>query len=168
MFKSVLVPLDGSPLAEKALEYAQQIVETGGKITLLSVIDVPHVPLYGFYYTPVLSEDISDVNLTIEKVMGQAKGYLEGIVTTLTNAGYQATYEAHAGEPAAVIAELAETRQVDAIVMSTHGRSGLSRWIFGSVTNKVLTITSRPVLVIPSRERMVMHDEHAGTVGTPA
>ena len=61
--------------------------------------------------------------------------------------------EVHVGEPANVIVETAERLKVDAIVMSTHGRSGLSRWLFGSVTNKVLSANVCPVYVIPSKPK---------------
>ena len=56
-----------------------------------------------------------------------------------------------AGDPATVIVETAQKLHVDAIVMSTHGRSGLSRWLFGSVTQKVLAASCCPVFVIPAK-----------------
>ena len=58
------------------------------------------------------------------------------------------------GDPASVIVDTAGQLHVDAIVMSTHGRSGISRWIFGSVTNKVLGMAECPVLVVPSENRI--------------
>lgn len=148
MLKHVLVPLDGSKLAEEALPHAVNIVAPDGKITLLSAVDVPEVPIYG-YYPPAT---VPDYQSTVEDLLPQAKHYLEQVAATLELPELTVCLEAEIGEPAQVIAETASRLKVDAIVMSTHGRSGLSRWLFGSVTNKVLGTRCCPVYVIPSRQ----------------
>ncbi|MBC6936932.1 MAG: universal stress protein [Chloroflexi bacterium] len=148
MLKHVLVPLDGSKLAEEALEHAVNIICPDGKITLLSAVDVPEVPIYG-YYPPAT---VPDYQSTVEDLLPQAKNYLEQIAKGLEGPGIAVEIEVHIGEPSQVIAETAVRLKVDAIVMSTHGRSGLSRWLFGSVTNKVLGTRCCPVFVIPSRQ----------------
>lgn len=148
MLKNVLVPLDGSKLAEAALEHALSVVEPNGKITLVSAIEVPDVPIYG-YYPPASVPDYEEAK---DNLLPYARHYLQGIADRLVEQGFAVRIEAEIGDPAQVITEIAQKHQVDAIVMSTHGRSGLSRWLFGSVTNKVLSAKPCPVYVIPSTE----------------
>lgn len=150
MLKHILVPLDGSTVAEKALEYARRVTEMGGKITLLSVIDLPEYSFESFYPTGVLIEN--NQQMITEKLVPQAQGYLDLIAEPLGEAGWDVKAEVIVGEPAQAIVDRSNVLDVDAIVMSTHGRSGLSRWLFGSVTNKVLSVTDRPVFVVPIRK----------------
>lgn len=148
MLKHVLVPLDGSQLAEQALGYVSQIVDPNvGSVTLLSVLDVPDYPI-GAYYPSMMSVEMTPENVS-EKMMPRAQSYLEHHAESLRAAGYVVDIEVVIGEPASMIVELAEEKSVDAIVMSTHGRSGLSRWIFGSVANKVLIAAPCPVFIVP-------------------
>jgi nucleotide-binding universal stress UspA family protein len=148
MLDHVLVPLDGSQLAEKALDYAARIVNPSGKITLLTVLDVPEYPVYGVYPVPVIvlehEQEIEEQRMTTE-----AKAYLESIARTLADNMLQIEIKLQVGEPAGTIVDLAEELAVDTIVMATHGRSGFSRWLFGSVTNKVLSNAPCPVYVVP-------------------
>ena len=150
MLKHVLVPLDGSNLAEEALAYALDIVAADGTITLVCAIEVPDVPVYG-YYPPVT---VPDYESTKNELLPIARHYLEGLTSDITKNGKLATFEATMGDPVTVITEAAERLHVDAIVMSTHGRSGISRFLFGSVTNKVLSAKVCPVFVIPSKEKV--------------
>ncbi len=152
MLQHVMVPLDGSGLAEKALPYARQIIEDGGKITLLSAIDVPEYAVSAFYTAGVISENTNH-QLMVDQMVPQTYGYLDGISRTLQNAGFQVECTAIIGEAATSIIEKAEETKVDAIVMCTHGRSGFSRWLFGSVTSKVLGGTTCPVFVVPNRDK---------------
>lgn len=148
MLHHVLVPLDGSSLAEEALKHALNIVEQKGRITLVSAVEVPDVPVYG-YYPPV---SVPDYEKTKSELLPYARHYLEGVAKSLQANDVQVAFEAEVGDPADVITKAAEKYHVDAIVMSTHGRSGISRWLFGSVTNKVLGTKVCPVYVIPSIE----------------
>lgn len=149
MLKHVLVPLDGSKLAEEALAHAVNLVEPKGKISLISAVEVPDVPIYG-YYPPATIPDYQEAK---NDLLPYAKNYLEGIAGTL-GAQYDVTIttEAEIGNPADLITRKAQQYHVDAIVMSTHGRSGLSRWLFGSVTSKVLSAKACPVYVVPSHD----------------
>jgi nucleotide-binding universal stress UspA family protein len=152
MLKHVLVPLDGSQLAEDALEQAANILQPDGRITLVSAIDVPEIPIYG-YYPPAT---IPDYSAAKTQLVPQARSYLDGVAKkmVLVHPKLTVDVEADIGDPAEVITAVAEKYDVDAIVMSTHGRSGLGRWLFGSVTNKVLSAKPCPVYVIPSQ----LHD----------
>lgn len=148
MLKTVLVPLDGSQLAEEALEHALNLVEPQGKIVLVSAVEVPEVPIYG-YYPPTAGPDYEDVQ---KNLLPYAKDYLNSIAERLADQHLEVAMQTEIGDPAEIITLAAQKFHVDAIVMSTHGRSGISRWLFGSVTNKVLGNKPCPVYVIPSRE----------------
>jgi nucleotide-binding universal stress UspA family protein len=150
MLKHVLVPLDGSQLAEDALEHAVDVVAPGGRITLVAAVETPEVPVYGYY--PITT--VPDYQATIQELIPQVKTYLEGIAKRFEGQNLTIGIETHIGDPADVITEIARKLHVDAIVMSTHGRSGLNRWLFGSVTNKVLSAKPCPVFVVPSHEKI--------------
>ena len=151
MLKRILVPLDGSTLAETALPYALQIVEHDGEITLLMVIDE----------TPVVIEDSPLFLNTSDNIIEQqqkedllkhAKDYLARVVNNLTRSNLKIETMAIYGKPADEIIDIAKNSPMDAIVMSTHGRTGLSRWILGSVTQKVIGATKCPVFIVPSQQ----------------
>lgn len=151
MLNHILVPLDGSELAERALTYARQIVSKDGQIDLLTVIDAPEYPTSVYYPAGLPAFDLTRTELQRD-VVPQAEEYLNRLAETLRSYGYKVTVEVAVGEAATAIVEHANERETDAIVMSTHGRSGLSRWLFGSVANKVLTSVCIPVFVIPAKK----------------
>jgi nucleotide-binding universal stress UspA family protein len=153
MLKHVLVPLDGSQLAEEALEHAKNIVAPDGKITLVAAVDIPEVPLYGYY--PAVA--MPDFEAATKEMLPQAKKYLEMIAKRIASGSLTISIDAQLGDPAEVIADAAQKLHVDAIVMSTHGRSGLGKWLFGSVTNKVLGAKPCPVYVVPNKDKESGH-----------
>src|SRR5262245_40712903 len=152
MFTHILIPLDGSPLAEKAVDYVKEIVRPQGKVTLLTVVTSPLLEA-----PPQVQSDKGDAVQT----------YIESIASRLKMSGYEVRIEIRAGDPATVIADLALHMSLDAIIMSTHGRSGLERVLHGSVTSHVLRMTPCPVLVIPSRERQRVEEEIPATGEAP-
>ena len=144
MLKHVLVPLDGSKLAEQALEHARNIVAPQGRISLITAVVYSDTPAYG-YLAPVTPPDNKDL-------LEIAQHYLEGIAHEHNQDNLAYDYMALTGDPVDVIIEQAETLHVDAIVMSTHGRSGISRFLLGSVTTKVLSTKVCPVYVVFGKE----------------
>jgi nucleotide-binding universal stress UspA family protein len=159
MLKHVLVPLDGSTLSQTALDHAIRILEPNGKITLLTVVEAPSVPIYDFYPTPTTA--VTEYSSAIHDATPYATEYLERLAAQLQERHrLRVEIEVDMGEPAALIIEAAARLNVDAIVMSTHGRSGLGRWLFGSVTQKVLSGSTRPVMVIPG-QRSAEREKHS-------
>lgn len=152
MLTNVLVPLDGSEVAEKAIDYARQITDRGGQIILLTVVDMPDYPATMFYPAGIAAYEITRETAE-DELVPQADSYLHKMAESLRQAGFRVTTETVIGEPACAIVEKADERDVQAIVMSTHGRSGLGRWLFGSVANKVLNATNRPIFIVPVRHR---------------
>ena len=149
MFKHALLPLDGSPLAEHALPYAKAICREGARITLLRVVDLPVVLSdVGAVTTPGLPLYIRDDPYVRE----QAQVYLRKVRSEFeTSSSVIATEVVDSSDPAGAIVAFSDKNAVDLIVMVTHGRSGLSRLLMGSITQKVLQAASCPVLVVPRR-----------------
>lgn len=158
MLSHVLIPLDSSLLAEKALDAAKPILRPQGKITLVMAVQTPTPPIFAYPSADVLHEIERDLAPAQEGEQ-DAHEYLERIAKNLTLLGYSVDIEVQHGDPAQVILEMAEKLRVDIIIMSTHGRSGLGRLLFGSVTNQVLGASYCPVLVVPNRERQPVKDE---------
>lgn len=145
MLNHILVPLDGSPLAEKALDYAVQIVASKRQITLLYIVESidSNSSVYGFTIDhPSVDEMVKNAYEYVNQIASELKRQHELTVTS----------EIKLGRPADVITQFAESEHVDAIVMSTHGRTGIERFIFGSVTQKVLNVMPCPVFVVPGKE----------------
>lgn len=85
----------------------------------------------------------------------EAANYLENIATTLKQKGIAVKVEVLSGKPAEEILKYSQRSGVDLIIMSTHGRSGVSRWVFGSVADKVIRQTEIPVLIRPAGHRAI-------------
>ncbi len=141
MIRTVLVPLDGSELAESVLPYAGQIARvTGSEIVLLTA-----VYLYNAWGESPMRQDLG-------KETAAAQTYLESKRDQLKSSGLTVK-TVIAYQPAAdSILTAAADEDADLIAMSTHGRSGISRWILGSVADKVLHATQRPLLLVRARE----------------
>lgn len=146
MYQKVLVPLDGSELAECALDHARAIAASGrSQIVLFQAIE----PLL---ILQKLDLDMADRYREAEdKFEAQVKGYLDRMAGPLKQSGIPVetavvslTHVDVAGE----ILNFAGKRNIDLIVMSTHGRSGISRWAFGSVADRVVRHSVVPVLVV--------------------
>jgi nucleotide-binding universal stress UspA family protein len=152
MLQHVLVPLDGSEVAEKALMHAQSIIDPAqGRMTLLSVVDIPEYAMVSHYPAVIQYEDKYDkIN---SELIPQATDYLNKQAESLRASGYTVDVDTITGDAANSIVEKADAIGVDAIVMSTHGRSGITRWLFGSVANKVLESSNCPVFIVPVRKR---------------
>lgn len=144
MIRKILVPLDGSKLAEQAIEPAIEITQAWhGEIILMRVpiyIDsrIQSTPAYDFLVT---NEDVQpSYDNTVE--------YLQTIREQKSRPNINIRTIIGEGDRAGAIVDKALIENVDLIVMSTHGRTGISRFVFGSVTAKVLRQAHCPVLVI--------------------
>jgi len=160
MLSKVLVTLDGSDLAECALPYARQIVDKNGELILLSVIDIPDFPIYTAYPIPIATPE-PDYSTIVNDMLDNARDYVDHLANNLRLSGYRVKTIVKSGDPATCIIEEAQKQKVDTIVMSTHGRSGLSKWLFGSVTQKVLSVMPSPVMVISGQNQAGIQSEES-------
>ncbi len=141
MFKRILVPLDGSPRAESAIPVAARIARTlGSSVVLLQVATTPLD--YGPYYTQPSKYSRAVIDTELE----EANKYLQGVAKSSELAGVSTEVKALTGAVAPAI--LDQSLHADLIVMSSHGYSGLVRWMLGSVADKVTRHSPIPVLVL--------------------
>jgi len=156
MFERVLVPLDGSKVGEAALPVIEQLVAklapgTEVAVTLLGVITLlRHWVVVGEASAPV-SYTEEELKLIKTRVMD----YLERSGETLKKQGVTIKTMVNTGNAADEILKAVEQTRADLIAMSTHGRSGLRRLAFGSITDKVLRGASVPVLMVRAPEGTV-------------
>ncbi len=158
--KTILIPLDGSELATQAVPYAQAIVKlTGAEVHLLHVIsdavrqqfirEHPNVA-----WNPgeaPLEGERSDERM-YDLLRQHGLNYCSTIAKPLQELGTKVQLHVDVGDPTDVILELIESLDADLVVMVTHGYSGLRRWALGSVTERVVRGSTRPVFVIRAQE----------------
>ena len=163
MLRHVLVPLDGSMLAEEALAHAQDVVVAQGHITLLTVIELPAEYDYALVDIPLTMTSAGALfdEEEYQVAYQNALDYLQAQASILEQRGYTVDCIVEAGVPSLVIVEQARLLEADAIVMSTHGRTGVQRWIFGSVTQKVISQMPCPVMVVPGIKRQPVKEDVA-------
>jgi nucleotide-binding universal stress UspA family protein len=148
-FKRILVPLDGSPLAERALPLATSLAQKfDSEIILLRILDVSTLTL-PTWHMEAPPDWIVEAH---EHIHEEVKNYLKTQQDQLRQQGFEVRTLLRGASPAEGILEIAETQEVDLIVMSTHGRSGLTRWALGSVADKVMGHSHCPVLLIRQTE----------------
>lgn len=141
MYKKILVPLDGSPLAEKALEQAEPLAKTYDSEILLFQV-VHFMPIYG-------SPELVAPLIVDERHKEFAEKYLAGLVKVMEGKGLKVKAIVKTGQQVAVeIIDFAKENRVDLIVMCTRGRSGISRWVLGSTAHKVVTRAETPILLL--------------------
>lgn len=146
MYKRVLVPLDGSALAEGALPL---MLEIAGPLDLEVVLLRVVQPL-----PPEVVEGSKHV--VIENVparIAEARAYLARIVAKLERRGIRTQIDVRRGNPVREIVGAAQEANADLIAMTTHGRSGLGRLLFGSVAEAVLRQAELPVLLMRLTEK---------------
>ena len=144
MKKRYLVPLDGSELAEHALPWARLLARKfDAQVELLRCFE----PLAAVYMMPEFASP-APVYFDQTSLFEQIDEYLKGLAQTLPDG--MAVKTRCEGDPGTVILERAESEEVEAIVLASHGRGGIGRWLLGSVTTKVVRGGRVPVLVISS------------------
>jgi nucleotide-binding universal stress UspA family protein len=148
MYKKILVPLDGSKLAECALPYVEALAKGCGteKVILASVTE--RVQGYRAFEDPSQPLGQQLIPEAFGKKEEQAQRYLGRIAKAMKAKGIKVGTEVLLGDPAEEIVIYAKHPGCDIIVMSSHGRSGLSRWTHGSVADKVFRHSPVPVLMV--------------------
>jgi nucleotide-binding universal stress UspA family protein len=144
MYKSITVPLDGSELAECVLPHTEAIAKLcQATVELVQVIEPIALPTRGGIALD--ADDLKQIRLHVER---DAENYLEKISRQLNQAGIKAQSKIITGKAAESLADYIHEGNFDLIIMATHGRSGISRWIYGSVADRLLRSSSIPVLLV--------------------
>jgi nucleotide-binding universal stress UspA family protein len=149
MYKKVLVPLDGSALAECTLSHVKSLFEDGsvGEVTLLNVVkvDLPWATMGSGEY-PAKGIDLQAIR---EPLFIASRKYLADIEARLVSGGIKVKTESREGNrPADTITEYAQNNGMDMIIIGTHGYTGLKKLMVGSVAFGVLHQSHIPVLLI--------------------
>ncbi len=141
----ILAPLDGSTLAESALPYIAHLAEKL-KLEVILIRVVEPSSLYEAYYR----ESYPTVDL-LEEMEKEATSYLNAVADTLKSSGARVQQRVLRGPAARRIIEIAAETPEDIVVLATHGRSGLTRFVLGSVAEALVRGSGDPVLIIPAK-----------------
>ncbi len=143
MIKRILVPLDGSALAERAIPVAARIARaSAGSMLFLRVVSTASE--FGVY----MNEPSSLMQEAITEDLNAANDYLSEVSQSQTLAGIEINTGIFTGSAALKIVDIARSQDIDLIVMCSHGESGIRRWVMGSVAHKVVRHSPVPVLVL--------------------
>ena len=141
MYETILVPTDGSDNGLRAADYAVELAtETGATIHALSVVDA--TTLEPFTATETRVEELRS------SLRRHAEEAAESVATRARDAGVDVVTEVRVGIPHETITEYADEAGADVVVMGTHGRTGITRAILGSVTERVVGGGGVPVLTV--------------------
>jgi nucleotide-binding universal stress UspA family protein len=145
MYKKILVPLDGSALSETSLEHAKSIASgsPATEVVLLRVVE----PISSFDASALAQSGylMGDVQ---SRKKADAADYLSKVAAALAKDNIKTTQVVAEGRAAEAIIDYIEKFGVDLLIMSSHGRTGISRWAFGSVADRLLHQSGIPVLLV--------------------
>jgi len=144
-YKKILVPLDGSEISEAILPEIEKLASAfGASISLLHV-----VPILIF---PGAMEPVLQYETVAEALTKEGESYLRTIEKRLKDKGFTVESQLLRGNEAHVILEHCDRKDIDLIAMTTHGRSGVSRWLLGSVAEKIVRHATKPIFLVRSAQ----------------
>jgi nucleotide-binding universal stress UspA family protein len=153
MYNRIMVPLDGSQLAECVLPHVESLVTScsTAHVTFIRVVEPVHIPtspeaegsaIYSTWDAQRIRNNVDSEN------MAAAEEYVTRIAARNRYPGTEVEARVIMGRPAETLAEYAEQNGIDLIVIATHGLTGVSRWVWGSVADRVLRAACVPVLMV--------------------
>jgi nucleotide-binding universal stress UspA family protein len=145
MYKKIMVPLDGSELAECVLPHVDAFMKgfNLSDVILVRVVE-PEMPSY-HGETRIDSEIMAEREA---KRKSSAKDYLNRVATRIKHEGMTVQAEVLVGRVTESLIDYAEKNDIELILIATHGRSGVTRWVMGSVADKILRSANVPVLMV--------------------
>jgi nucleotide-binding universal stress UspA family protein len=135
MYKKILVTLDGSEIAEQILPHVEDLTQNGSEVHLLRVAMAHTLP----------GADPTEAQVEVVK---EAEEYLGKVEGALRDKGFKVESHVRYGYPAEEILDHVDHWKFDLVALTTHGRSGVGRWLMGSVAEKVVRSSPIPVLVV--------------------
>jgi len=139
-----MVPLDGSQIAECVIPHIEAIAQKAAtRVELVTVVEPLDIPTRG--QIAISDDEIKKID---DEGKNEATKYLERVSSRLNRAGVHADTVILSGKPAESLISYAVSNGVDLVIMATHGRSGISKIIWGSVAEKILRATEIPVLLV--------------------
>ena len=152
MYKKIMVPLDGSELAECVIPHVEAIGGGCGVDTIIfvRVVEPVHLPVGtggdGLVFTEIDAERVRKETDASNELA--AKDYLDRVVSRIKPQGVKVRSEVIVGKAAESLADYTTQNDVDLVVIATHGRSGVSRWVWGRVTDRILHSACVPVFMV--------------------
>ena len=145
MYQKIMVPLDGSKLAECVFPHLSALAGGGevNTIVLIRVVEPFYQPTFPEF---VMSPD--DIDTVNAEMKASAEDYLSQVMKNVKFSGAKVRTEILTGRAAEVLADYATQNGIDLILIATHGRSGVSRWVWGSVADRILRSACVPVLMV--------------------
>jgi len=146
MYQKILVPLDGSELAECVLAHMDALARgcLVKDIIFVQVVEIYQYPTYGGELT-ITPDDVHVINVQNKLA---AETYLKQLTDGFKYENVNTRWEVLTGNPAETLADYATKNHVDLILIATHGRSGVSRWVWGSVADRLLRSACVPVVMV--------------------
>jgi nucleotide-binding universal stress UspA family protein len=152
--RTMLVPLDGSKLAESVLPHVEVLAkQRGSELVDVVLLRVCEPPIISSDYPEAIMELSWEEHVQKEKEWAKEAGerYLAGVEKRLSGAGLKVRSEVPLGRPIDEIIDYANRNPFNLIVLSTHGRTGITRWAYGSVADKVLQRSTSPIFLVRPR-----------------
>jgi nucleotide-binding universal stress UspA family protein len=146
MYNKILVPMDGSVFSECVLSHVITLAKgcKAGEVAVLFVVDPPGSSSYRL--PPKLMEEVH------KNALATAEEYVSGVASKLHAEGIPTITAVESGYPAETILSYASDHKADLIIMSSHGRTGVSRWVMGSVADRVMRNSPVPILLVTPPE----------------
>jgi nucleotide-binding universal stress UspA family protein len=143
MYNQILVPLDQSEFAERALVHAVELARVlGSTLHLVSVVPIGDI-------SAMLAAGVA---VDVSAQLDSAREYMKGIRKRVIADGVEAEWDVCQGDIAEELLRYCQQQDIELIVMSTHGRSGLGRWVYGSIADRILRYATVPVLLVRASE----------------
>lgn len=145
MYQHIMVTMDGSELSECVLPHLESIALgcNAKRVTLVRVVEPLHLP--GGLETHFPENERRRLEADSKSI---ARDYLEQLAQKIKDKGIRAQFEVLNGKVVEEIVNYADKNEVDLIIMSSHGHSGPSRWVWGSTADRILSSSSVPVLMV--------------------
>ena len=147
MYKKIMVPLDGSKLAECVFPHLETIVKgcKSAEVIIVQAVEPLSIP-YGREVSQLTSLEQVKAFETHQKV--EAEKYLKEMVARLKKTGVNAKADVVYGKASEALSDYANKHDIDLVIIATHGRAGVSRWVWGSVADRLVRSVSAPVLMV--------------------
>jgi len=147
MYKKIMVPLDGSKLAECVFPHLETVIKgcESPEVIVVQAVEPLSVP-YGREVSQFTSLEQVKAFETHQKT--EAEKYLKEVVARLKKTGVNARADLIYGKADEALSDYANKNKVDLVIIATHGRSGISRWVLGSVADRLVRSVCGPVLMV--------------------
>lgn len=157
MYNKIMVPLDGSDLAECVLTHVDGFV-TGSQVKTVIFVRVIEPTRY-LAASPTASPQFSqtmqeNAKMAEEEEKSSAKKYLKGVLSRVKQGEIKYKTDVLVGKVADSLVDYVDVNEIDLVLIATHGRSGISRWVRGSIADRVLRSSRAPVLMVRADNKM--------------